>query len=599
MPLRKKILLSMVVPAVLLLTVGVVGVASLAHLKQAAGRILSHNYHSIEEARNMEQVVRLLETIALDARAGDVARTDTLIARFDGSLSRCEANITETGEHSILERIRVVWEALKSQLPTEPPADATIASLRSAHEFGRQLNEQIDALIALNKRAMFAYEQQTRHLADMTLWAVSGAAILAVAALAWFSLVSARRIAGPIVEVSSRLHRALNPDASERCRDTEPIDEIYVLKEELEKLLQRLARHEDEQHKRLLHMESRLAFVINEVLEGLVLIDTDRKIIAVNRVAREILGLGEGQAKRLDEIQAREDICAMLRPLMDGIFQPERDLGELRFGEGEAERIYRPRVLTIPSGAGEPEGYLLLFWDVTEQRRFEESRRKFISMLSHQLKTPMTSLSMSVNLLREKLEGMGAAQAELLSIASENCRSLGGLISDLIEAAREPSPDLSLRFRYIDIIKLLRTGLRPLIPQAEEKGIRISVPEGDAVHAWVDPVKFPWVVTNIAGNALRYTAQGGRIDVVVDTTDAGLIVEISDTGVGVAQQDLACVFEPYVTLDPEPEQGTHGLGLAIAKEIVEAHRGTISVESVLGKGTAFRIALPFDCREAA
>jgi two-component system sensor histidine kinase ResE len=219
-------------------------------------------------------------------------------------------------------------------------------------------------------------------------------------------------------------------------------------------------------------------------------------------------------------------------------------------------------------------------------------------MLSHQLKTPMTSLSMSVNLLREKLKGQSSAQSELLSIASEDCNVLAGLISDLIEAAREPSPDLSLRLRQVDVTKLLRAGLRPLTAQAEKKGVLLELPpEGNGVQAWVDPVKFPWVITNIAGNALRYTAEGGRIKVAVGQDEAGVSVSVSDTGTGIAEEDLACVFEPYVTLDSQPERGTHGLGLAIAKEIVEAHHGTIRVESALGKGTTFRIQMPYDSRE--
>ena len=163
-------------------------------------------------------------------------------------------------------------------------------------------------------------------------------------------------------------------------------------------------------------------------------------------------------------------------------------------------------MLTVTAGGGAIEGYLLLFWDVTEQQRFEESRRRFISMLSHQLKTPMTSLSMSVNLMREKIRDAAPAQAELLSIATEDCNNLAALISDLIDAAKDVTPELTLKTRRIDIVRLLRSSLRPLVPQAEEKGIDLILPAGgEEILAEVDPVKFPWVVTNIVGNALRYT----------------------------------------------------------------------------------------------
>jgi signal transduction histidine kinase len=214
-------------------------------------------------------------------------------------------------------------------------------------------------------------------------------------------------------------------------------------------------------------------------------------------------------------------------------------------------------------------------------------------MLSHQLKTPLTSLSMAVNLIRERLSGAEPAQAELLAIASESCASLSTLVSDLIEAARETVPDRTQRPRRVDLVRLLRSALRPLQPQAEEKGVDLRLPAGDAeIVTDVDPVKFPWVVTNIAGNALRYTGRGGVVQVTVLARDGRIQVSVKDTGAGIAPENLERIFQPYVSLDPEPGPGTHGLGLAIAREIVEAHGGVIEAISAPGAGTEFRITLP-------
>jgi signal transduction histidine kinase len=321
--------------------------------------------------------------------------------------------------------------------------------------------------------------------------------------------------------------------------------------------------------------------------------DVDRRILAANRVGRTILGMPVGEGQRIEDLQPREDVGRLLAPLLDGTFQPEHDLGEIRFEVDGGERIYRPRVLTVPGSGGQVEGYLVLFWDVTEQRRFEESRRRFISMLSHELKTPMTSLTMSVNLIREQLGDVPSAQAELLSIATESCGNLSALVSDLIDAAREVTPDLALKPRPVDVVRLLRSALRPLIRQAEEKGVNLVLPaEGPAAPASVDPVKFPWVVTNLVGNALRYTGRGGRVAVDVRSAGGGTEVSVEDTGVGIARENLARIFQPYVSLDREPQPGTHGLGLAIAKEIVDAHGGLIDASSEPGRGTTFTIRLP-------
>jgi len=214
-------------------------------------------------------------------------------------------------------------------------------------------------------------------------------------------------------------------------------------------------------------------------------------------------------------------------------------------------------------------------------------------MLSHELKTPMTSLSMSVSLIEEKLGDVSPEQAELIAIARQDCSALSNLVSELIDAAREVTPDLAIRPRGIDLIHLLRAALRPLAPQAKEKGITLVMPLGDrSLHADVDPVKFPWVVTNLVGNALRYTDAGGRVEVTVESVDEEVEVRVSDTGAGISPDNLQRIFQPYVTLDEEPRPGTHGLGLAIAREIVEAHGGRIGAESTPGGGTTFFIRMP-------
>ena len=590
-PLRRKLLLSMVIPALLLGMLGAMGIFSLRHLEQAAGRILADNYRSIQESRRMTRSLRLLEAPVDDgAGTANGDGRDAAGRELEEALRRCEANVTETGEVEILRRIRTSWEQLRFALKARGAAGLDPQKSRDL----QAMHTDIEELVSLNERAMIAYEQESRRVARGMLGAVSVAALAAFVALALFALLSAHRISRPVTEVADRLHQALNPTSLNKPSTTaSAVDEIGRLREELDALLLRLAHYEDEQARKLSHLEGRLAFVMNKVLEGLVLTDAEHHILAANRVGRTLLGMATGVGQRLEELEPREDVRKLLVPLMEGTFQPERDLGEVRFEIDNSDRIFRPRVLTVPASGGEVEGYLILFWDVTEQRRFEESRRRFISMLSHQLKTPMTSLTMSVNLIREKLKDAAPAQVELLSIATENCNSLSALVSDLIEAAREITPDLALKPHRMDLARLLRSALRPLVPQAEDKGVTLVVPkEEPAILASVDPVKFPWVVTNIAGNALRYTDRGGRIEVAVSSDKEQVEVIIEDTGNGIARENIERIFQPYVSLDREPQSGTHGLGLAIAKEIVEAHGGTIEASSEQGRGTRFVIRLP-------
>jgi NtrC-family two-component system sensor histidine kinase KinB len=594
MPLRNKLLLSMAIPALLLVVVAVVGITSLHHLEQAAGRILSNNYQSIQEARTMERSLRSLELFALSVGRDIQVRADEhgqeLAASFDGALEVCEGNITEPGEPQILREIRSGWAAVQPVLlQGEPLGTRASAALRQQSEI---LYRAIEGLVSLNEQAMVSYERDTVRVGRLMVAGVGGAGLAALLALGGFAVVSARRISTPVIEVADRLHRALNPEVANGTQRTRGLDEIERLRSEMNALLERLALHEAEQTRRLGHLQERLALVMDKVLEGLVLLDESRRIIALNRIARTILHVANGEGMRLSEIESGDDVRKVLEPMMTEPFQEERDLGELRHEVDRVERVYRPRVVTLTSGERDIEGYLLLFWDVTEQRRLEESQRRFIAMLSHQLKTPMTSLSMSVNLLSERLRELEPAEAELIAIARESCQALSSLTSELIDAARDVAPGLTLHPRRVDIVRLLRSALHPLVPQAQEQGVDLVLPDAErSLSVVVDPVKFPWVVTNIAGNALRHTGRGGRVEVQVERMGETIQVNVIDTGRGIVPEDLDLIFRPYVSLDRKPSSETHGLGLAVAKEIVEAHHGSIEAQSEPGKGTRFRIRL--------
>jgi len=597
MTLRRKLLLSLLLPAALLGLLWAIGLVSLGLLEAAAGRILADNYQTVQEARQMERALFQLAMAPSSANATDSPSVGhaSPSALFEAGLKRCESNITEAGEKDVLKHIRRDWQRLSTMARGSSSKDALVR--RTHRRLVSALHADIQRLITLNEHAMRKHERGARRVAWMMRAAVTGTSAAALLALALFALIAARRIARPVTAVADRLHQALNPDTSDQqAPSPKSVDEIARLGEELEALLGRMAQYEDEQTRKLDHLHWRLVFVMDRVFEGLVLIDAERRILALNRVAGALLGEEASEGVTLDAITPSDEVRLVLQPLMEGEVRQERDLGEVRQRVDGEDRIYRPRVVSVPGGEGTIEGHLIVFWDVTEQRRFEESRRQFISMLSHQLKTPMTSLSMAVSLLREALpEGrrVDPAQVELLGIAGEDCSNLAALISELIEAARGVSPDLSLARRKVDIVRLLRSALRPLVSQAEEKEVSLVLPAGDrGVFANIDPVKFPWVITNIVGNAIRYTPAGGVIRVEVEQLDQQLEVRVSDTGTGISPENLTRIFQPYISLDQKPKPGTHGLGLAIAKEIVEAHGGWIEAGSEPGQGTTFRLQVP-------
>ncbi len=227
-------------------------------------------------------------------------------------------------------------------------------------------------------------------------------------------------------------------------------------------------------------------------------------------------------------------------------------------------------------------------------RRSEEARGRFIDDISHQLKTPMTSLLMSINLLYDRGEKLsGEKRSKLLETARDDSGRLSSLINELVDISRleamaRPRPKESL-----DIGVVIKESLGPLMEQAGQKGVDliIDVPE-DLPKLSIDSFRFPWVITNLVGNALRYTKDGGKICFSVSKRGSQFYFRCDDTGSGIAPQYLSRIFDRFTQFSEREKSGTIGLGLAIVKDIIEQHGGDIEVESSLGKGTTFTFWIP-------
>lgn len=226
--------------------------------------------------------------------------------------------------------------------------------------------------------------------------------------------------------------------------------------------------------------------------------------------------------------------------------------------------------------------------------RAEEAKTRFIADLSHQLKTPMTSLAMGVGMLYEKWERLPAERtAMLLETAKDDCRRLANLINELVDIARLEAMIKPAAREKLEVGELIHECLKPLEKQAEAKGVRLALDiEPDLPPITVDSLRFPWVLANLVGNALRYTDSGGTVTVKVERRQQRFYFQCSDDGSGIDAEYLPRIFDRYTQFSEREKTGTVGLGLAIVKEIIEQHGGDITATSRPGQGTSFTFWVP-------
>jgi len=227
-------------------------------------------------------------------------------------------------------------------------------------------------------------------------------------------------------------------------------------------------------------------------------------------------------------------------------------------------------------------------------RRSEEAKARFIADLSHQLKTPLTSLSMSVGMLTEKMDQMPPHTVKkLLETTKDDSARLAVLINELVDITRLDSMIKPGARELLNIEKVIQECLRPLLGQAEDRKIRLKIDvEPGLPPIAIDSLRFPWVITNLLGNAIRYTDPDGLITFQVRKQEDRYYFICSDTGVGIEAKFLPKIFERFTQFSERERSGTIGLGLAIVKEVIEQHGGSIRVESKVGRGTTFTFWIP-------
>lgn len=227
-------------------------------------------------------------------------------------------------------------------------------------------------------------------------------------------------------------------------------------------------------------------------------------------------------------------------------------------------------------------------------RRGEVAKGRFIAEISHQLKTPMTSLAMSVGMLKSRGDVLGAEKrTKLVATAQDDCARLTALINELVDLSRLEAMSRPRPKETLDISLLVQECLAPLQKQAENRGVFIDIDlPRNLPPVTIDSFRFPWVITNLVGNALRYTDRGGHIGLKVYRQGSRFYFQCTDTGSGINPQYLPHIFDRFTQFSERGKAGTIGLGLAIVKDIIEQHGGDIGVQSTLGEGTCFTFWIP-------
>jgi len=336
--------------------------------------------------------------------------------------------------------------------------------------------------------------------------------------------------------------------------------------------------------------------ILDSLGSGLLVLDAQGRVAFLNRTLAEMLHVSA------DEYLGRSaaNLAALMAQFAMAAGMPRfdwpADFGsrEIEWREGETLRFFREDSTALVGAGGVPAGRLFAYHDVSHEKAVDRMKSEFISVASHELRTPMTSIKGSVDLILSGFAGETSPEMqELLEIAQKSCDRLVRLVNDILDLSKIEAGQLKLNVERLDLTEIAVRAVCAVKSLADKTEVRLKVDRPLPLpHVEADPDRIEQAITNLLSNAVKFSPPKGEVTVELSSDDIWVQCAVRDQGVGIAEKDLHRIFGKFQQLSEGRRRGGTGLGLAITRGLIDEHRGSIWVESRVGEGSRFIFRLP-------
>ncbi len=427
------------------------------------------------------------------------------------------------------------------------------------------------------------------------LWSINTRIIIGglviVAIIILVSLFMTRRISKPLEELKRGSERFARGDFSQKIQVFDPL-EFSRLADSMNQMAQEL----DKRIKAIISQRNEQEAVLASMVEGVLAVDTDERIIGHNRAARKLLGISSEDSERriLHEVVRNIDLQRFVARVLSTRESAEEEI-VLR---DTHEKYIQVHGTVLRDAAGEGIGALVVLNDVTRLHRLEAIRRDFVANVSHELKTPVTSIKGFVETLLDGAMNEPESARRFLEVISRQADRLNAIIEDLLTLSRmeQDSGRTKISLRKEPLNTVLKTAIQVCELKAQESNIRIKLSCPEDLKARMNAPLLEQAIINLIDNAIKYSESESVVAISGTQENGEIIIKVTDRGPGIAKEHLPRLFERFYLVDKARSRklGGTGLGLAIVKHISQAHGGYPKVESTPGKGSTFSIHLPAD-----
>lgn len=577
MKIKTKLLLGVGILFTMITLLTVLSTTYIDVLSRDAKNILRDNYNSIDYCRQM-----------LDALNSDI-KTRAANEKFQENLNKQLATITEVGEDGLTKKLAGDFSKIQ--------ADPNNSLLE------KQVRKDITDIMLLNMQAI----QRKNTVASET----AGNAISWIALTGTFCFLCAfillvnlpASIANPIRELTNSIKQIAAKNYSERVH-FESHSEFGELAQSFNTMAKKLEEYSNSTLAKLMMEKKRIETLINNMSEPVIGLDEQHKVLFMNDIALQITGLRKEDTigSSIEEIAQQNDLVKMLAQDLirkSDTVNKNKSAPVKIYAHGKESHFEKEiiPIKIIPTGERDEQhiGDVILLKNITTYKELDFAKTNFIATVSHELKTPISAIKMSLQLLGNSQVGkLNAEQLSLIESMDDDTNRLLKITGELLNMTQVESGSIQINAAPTKPGSIVNYAISATKAAAEQKQIKFETDiPSDLPDVLADSEKTAWVLTNLLSNAVRYSYEHSTVYIrVIDTGDKVRFCVI-DTGQGISPQYIAKIFDRYFRIPGTKKEGT-GLGLSISKEFIEAQGGSIVVESDFGAGSTFS----FDLRKA-
>lgn len=590
---------------VLLWGSGLVFINTLADNSRA---IIQNNSRTVSYMQEMEQgltELHLLSADKLDDNQIDLSEADFLQKQLLQTLNNQQQNITEEGEAELsnsLQKILMEYFNQFEQLRLEDTVNGGL--YRTMTQSYGDIQRILAQITYMNLDAIRQKNEQAQNTASNIILYMTIIGIVSTLLALGLLIKYPNYVVHPIQELIDRIKNIANKNYDQRL-EFKTGGEHEELAKAFNTMATRLQEYESSNLAKLKNEKQRIEAIINQVNEAVVGLDKNKNILFVNTKAEELIGTNRDNVigRYAPDIATKNDLMRkLISNLEDEV--DENDEGkepDIIKVESTSRPIYYskevlPVLMSDEAGKSDKQiGSIITLKNVTHFQEMNEAKTNFVAVVSHELKTPISSINMSLRLLKDERVGpLNEEQSDLVESIRNDVKRMKRTTSELLNLTKIETGNIQLNSQRARPLDLLEYAYETMIMQANQKNITIKIDCDEELSlVKADLQKSVWVLVNLISNAIRYTSPNGVIKLKAEDRTRTIRFSVIDNGRGIPEEYKDKVFQKYFQVYKEQsDNGGSGLGLAIAKEFINAQGGEIGVESELGEGSTFYFTLP-------